>query len=292
MEIHIRDRNEILHDPQMLPRGVGKELRGRRKNGEEFPVDVKLSPLMTAQGIRILLVVRDITYPKQIEAELAEVQHHLIQGIEAERLRLAQDLHDGPMQDLYGVIYQIESIENEVAGQTVQTELSTTRSTLTQVIEILREMCAELRPTTLVHFGLETAIISHAQRFQSLHPDLAVHLELMKDGKSLSEHVRLALFRIYQHLLSNVIRHARAENVWIRLSLSPREVVLEVADDGDGFTAPSSMITLAREGHLGLVGATERAEAIGGKVEIETSPGKGARIRTVIPYAKAAAGGG
>ncbi|HVN53007.1 MAG TPA: PAS domain S-box protein [Anaerolineaceae bacterium] len=291
-EIHVQYRREYMRNPQLRPMGVGKELLGRRKNGEEFPVDVKLSPLMIAQGFRILVVVRDITYRKQIEAELAEVQHHLIQGIEAERLRLAQDLHDGPMQDLYGVIYQIESIENEMGGRTVQTELSNTRKTLNQVIDVLREICAELRPTTLVHFGLETAILSHAERFQSLHPELVVHLDLMQDGKLLSEPVRLALFRIYQHLLSNVVRHARAQNVWIRLSLGPEEVVLDVADDGTGFNAPESMVKLAREGHLGLVGATERAEAIGGKVEIEASPGSGARIRTIIPYAKAAADGG
>jgi signal transduction histidine kinase len=103
----------------------------------------------------------------------------------------------------------------------------------------------------------------------------------MSDGQSLPERQRLALFRIYQQALANVVRHSAATQVDVRFTHTPEETVLEVQDNGVGFQAPERWITLAREGHLGLVGASERAEAIGGKLEVITSPGEGALIRVV-----------
>jgi len=282
---HVFLRQLYMQDPYPRPMGIDRQLLGRRKDGTEFPIDVKLSPLITEKGTLILAVIRDISVQRQIETELNEMQHRLIESIEAERLRLAQELHDGPMQDLYAAVYQLQNMEAEMAGRMVQSDLKTVKISLNQAIAILRETCTELRPTSLVNFGLEKAILSHAEKFGSIHPDLKVHLDLMKDGLALNNQVRLALYRIYQHLVSNVARHAKAKNIWIRLMMETGQVILEVEDDGVGFEAPSSFIHLARGGHLGLVGARERAEAIGGRVEIETAPGKGTRVRTTIPQA-------
>jgi signal transduction histidine kinase len=85
--------------------------------------------------------------------------------------------------------------------------------------------------------------------------------------------VRLALFRIYQHAISNVIRHAEAHNVMISLSINAENVILEIKDDGKGFELPARWIELAREDHLSLVGTAERAQAINARLTIETAPG-------------------
>lgn len=280
---HAHHRASYLEDPQQRPMGAGYELFARRKDGSEFPVDVKLSPLKTESGVLTLAVVRDLTFRKQMEAELNEMQHRLLESVEAERLRLAQDLHDGPIQDLYGAIYRLQIVEGEMFGRAAQSEVVEMRSTLTSVIDTLRETCSELRPSTLVPFGLQKAITSDVDRFRPNHPELQVHTELMRDGKMLPEHVRLALFRIYRNLLSNVVRHASAQNVTIRLILDAEQVVMEVEDDGVGFNTPSRWIDMARRGHLGLAGVNERAEAIGGRVEIESEPGTGTLVRTIIP---------
>jgi signal transduction histidine kinase len=103
----------------------------------------------------------------------------------------------------------------------------------------------------------------------------------MEDGTLLSEHVRLSLFRIYQTALTNVIRHAQAKNISVDFSFDEDYVVLEIQDDGKGFAVPKRLRTLARQGHFGLAGAVERAEAIGGKLEVESEPGKGTRLRVI-----------
>jgi signal transduction histidine kinase len=81
-----------------------------------------------------------------------------------------------------------------------------------------------------------------------------------------------------------VIRHAEAKNVYIRFDLDEEKAILEIQDDGKGFIVPDRWITLARKGHLGLVGAKERASAIGGQLELKSSPGEGAKITVLVPY--------
>jgi PAS domain S-box-containing protein len=236
--------------------------------------------------IYVVAMIEDINERRQMEAELAELQRRLMEGREAERLHLAQELHDGPVQELYGVSYSLnalsESLPDEDNGQT----LMDLQHTVQQVVQRLRTMSSELRPPTLAPFGLEKAIRSHAQQFQEEHPEIKVHLELMPDQQSLPERARLALFRIYQASLSNVLRHAEANQIVVRFTQDAEEVVLEVEDDGRGFRVPARWITLARQGHLGLVGALERAESIGGKFEVRSEPRKGTCVHVAVPLAE------
>jgi signal transduction histidine kinase len=144
-------------------------------------------------------------------------------------------------------------------------------------------MSSELRPSVLTPFGLAKAIQSHAEEFQETHPELTIHLNLAPDGQRLPEMVRVALFRIYQVSLVNVLRHAEARNVDITLQVSDEEVCLEVKDDGKGFVVPPRWIQFVRKGHLGLVGAVERAEAVGGRLDVHSSVEKGTTIRVQVP---------
>ena len=218
----------------------------------------------------------------RMQAELAEVQRRLIDSTESERLQLAQELHDGPMQELYGLTYHLETLRNGGDDQERSQTISALQARLQGVIHTLRATAGELRPPTLAPLGLEKAIRSHADHFQQTEPDLVIRLNLAPDGQALSERVRLALFRIYQMALTNVIRHAEATEVDIRLSLNPETVTLEIQDDGRGFQLPERWVELARQGHLGLVGALERAEAVGGKLYIETAPGRGTLVRVIV----------
>jgi signal transduction histidine kinase len=154
---------------------------------------------------------------------------------------------------------------------------------LQQVISTLRTVCGELRPPTLEPFGLEMAIRSHAQTIQEAHPAISIHLDLSPDKKSLPEAVRLALFRIYQKALINVIRHAQASHVWIHLELDDERVRLEIQDDGVGFEVPNRWTDLARHGHLGLAGAAERVELMGGEFQVISSPGQGTTVKMSVP---------
>lgn len=231
-----------------------------------------------------IAIIEDITERKQIEAELAEVQRRLIESREAERLHLAQELHDGPLQDLHGTFFRLGELEKILPNEASLGQMAATQATLQQVIQTLRTICGELRPPTLAPFGLEKAIRSHVENFQKLYPDLNIQLDLASDGQTLSEQTRLALFRIYQQALNNVGRHADAKQATIRFKLEPEQVFLEIQDDGCGFKMPRRRVELARQGHLGLIGAAERAEAAGGQLKIISAPGEGTRIQVSVPH--------
>jgi len=226
----------------------------------------------------IIGMVEDDTASKELENELREVQHRLMQSRENERLALAQELHDGPLQDIIGVIYQLQG---PGAGQ--EERLDAVKGTLEELVRRLRAICTELRPPTLTPFGLEKAIRSHAQTFHAEHPELEITLELDNDRLQLPEQTRLALFRVYQEAVNNIVRHSNASRVWVSLALADGQATLEVADDGAGFELPDRLVELVRQGHLGLVGAMERAEAINGRLAVETKPGQGTRVRVTAP---------
>ena len=228
-------------------------------------------------------ILEDITERRQMEAELAELQRRLMEGRELERLHLAQELHDGPMQELYGLSYNLQAFADQIEGIDKH-PVKDMQSSLNNVVRTLRAACGELRPPALVPFGLEKAIRSHIENFREAHPEIEVHLNLMPDGQMLPEQVRLALFRIYQQSLNNVSRHANATQVNIRLTIDAEQVIIEIEDNGEGFVMPKRWIEMARQGHMGLVGAFERTQAIGGTMEVESSPGQGTLIRVVAPY--------
>jgi signal transduction histidine kinase len=223
-----------------------------------------------------------------MEAELRAVKRQLIVSEEKQRQYLAQELHDDPMQELYGILFQLESLDVEtVAGSALQNELQTqlmlAKDSTEKVIQKLRVICGQLRPNSLAPFGLEGAIREHIDRFKEEHPTLKVQLELAYDGQLLSEEVRISLFRIYQQALGNVIRHAQASSVIVRFYYDDQNAYLEVEDDGLGFDVPDSLLTLARQDHLGIAGAAERAELLGGRLTVHSSSGKGTLVHVTIP---------
>ena len=223
------------------------------------------------------------TERKQVEEELAETRHRLTEAREAERLFLAQELHDGPVQDLLALDFRVVGLEETLPDGNGVGELDQIRATVQDVTRTLRVICGELRPPTLTPFGLSVAMQSHARRVQEEHPELEIGLHLMSDGPALPERMRLALFRIYQQALDNVLRHAGASYVLVRFAMDESQVVLEVRDNGHGFDVPRRWINLARRGHLGVVGASERAEAIGGRLKVESTPGQGTVIWVIAP---------
>ncbi len=227
-------------------------------------------------------MLEDITERKKMEAELLELQRRLMEGRETERLHLAQELHDGPVQDLYGISYNLKAFSDSLPGNSYIERTVDLQNNLQSVVRTLRAICGELRPATLAPFGLEKAVRSHADAFQDIHPELTIGLDMMADGQSLPEPVRLALYRIYRQALNNVVQHAQARHVMVRFSYDAEQLMLEIQDDGRGFEVPSRWIDLARQGQLGLVGSVERAESIGGRLVVESKSGEGTTVRVVV----------
>ena len=161
--------------------------------------------------------------------------------------------------------------------------LNEAQALIDQTAEDLRHICGELRPPTIGPFGLEKAIRSHVRTFERNHPELEVTTDMTPDAQELPEQMRLSLFRIYQGTLSNVVRHAQARHVWIKLALEAEHVTLSIKDDGCGFIVPKSWLQLARQQHYGLLGISEWAEATGGTLTVQSAPGQGTLVQVSIP---------
>lgn len=286
-------------DGEVIP---NLELGAQWPDGQFRSLLASSAPIRDSQGeiSGAVALFQDITpltqasEEKRRDAAHIEVQRRLLQYQEQERLRLAQDLHDGPLQELIGLTFSLSDILQRLAvvegGEIWLPKLLDAQERMKQQIRDLRLFCSDLRPPTLAPFGLEKAIRSHARSFQERHPELQVILQLQPDGLRLPENLRLSLFRIYQECLNNVARHAQAEEVWVRLRIDLDEAtgqdqaILEVQDSGIGFQAPRNWVDMANLGHLGLVGVQERAQAVGGTVEIVSAPGEGARVRVTAPF--------
>lgn len=240
---------------------------------------------------------------KRIQAELSEIQRRLGDGLEAERLNLARELHDGPIQDLYALSFQLRLLDELLPGGENNETLTGLQGSIQRVIDSLRATSMELRPPVLTRYGLAAAIRSHSEQFRRTQPTLRILLDLPGEtrpapgrrgtetspgagvfsDRMLSERARLALFRIYQMALINVARHAQASQVSVRLRNEEESIVLEIEDDGVGFLVPERWVEQARQGHLGLLGGAERAESLGGKMQVISSPGKGTIVRVTVP---------
>lgn len=219
------------------------------------------------------------------QQEATEKARMLAEGREQERHFLARELHDVPLQNLYSVRHRLEVIAREASLNGQAEVLSAAQGLLDQTTEDLRRICGELRPPALGPFGLSKAIRSHLRTFEEAHPELAVDFELAPDRQRLPEATRHVLFRIYQGAVSNVARHASARHVWVRFRLSDAEAVLEVEDDGCGFTVPKNWLELARQQHYGLLGIAEWVESIGGHFNVRSAPGEGATLEVRVPLA-------
>lgn len=224
----------------------------------------------------------DVSQRKRIENELEEVKHSLLDNIDTDRARLAHQLHDGPLQDLYGAFYQIQEIKAGLDGGQQETA-NRALQTIQAVNATLRVICGELHPDTLVHLGLPKAIRAHTDRILERQQQARIVLEL-DDGKDTLPHAtRLGIYRIFQQLVSNAAQHADARNIWVRLHFPPGEVLLEVQDDGKGFEIPQRWVDLVRKGQLGLVSTVERVHGMDGSIEIHSRPDLGTTVKVKIP---------
>ena len=248
-----------------------------------------LLPLVSLDAITLERSIH-VAYQTQLGADhLIERELYLTAGRERDRQRLAQDLHDGPLQDLIGARFQVGLLATLLNDKSLQPQIAELQDGLQGVIQAVRELCGQLRPPALAPFGLEKAMRAYAQSFQLHYPHLSIELELTPDRKELPEWVRFALFRIYQYTVDNVARHADATQVWVRLQLNEQQVRLVVADDGQGFELPENWLEFARTERFGLLNVQECADAIGGRLMVQSAPGNGTRVTVQAPLPQPAA---
>ena len=238
---------------------------------------------LAVENIHLVEALQDqLDVMHQMQQELKEAKWRLAESRERERLELARILHDGPIQDIYGIIYQL-AIWRKLHRAEDDDELRAIEQELMGIEQKLRLFSTELRPPALETFGLEGAIRSHISKLLETHPDLTIHAELIPTKEVMSPEKNLALFRIYQEAVRNAIRHAHPQQIWVRLFRLSHRIVLEIEDDGQGFDLPEKWMVFARKGHFGLLGISERAEAVGGELRVRSSIEHGTVISVSVP---------
>ena len=250
-----------------------------------FWADLTISLVRDKNGSPSLLIaiLEDVSNQRAVELELAQARNQLSRSRDKAQQFLAQELHDGPIQDLHAARFKLQTLRAHVTSEKGLQTLSQTQELFQQSLDSLRTIMGELRPPALAPFGLAAAIRSHVGRFRELYPDLEVRMRLAADGQQLPEEVRLALFRVCQEFLNNIVKHAQASRVWVSLNVTENQATLSVRDNGKGFLPPAHLYMLARDGHLGLLGSEERIRDVGGQMTVRSVPEQGSELQVSVP---------
>lgn len=208
----------------------------------------------------------------------------LLYAIESERLRIARDLHDGPAQLLADLVLRAEILERVAlrAPEAFVVEMAEFKNLVRNSVADIRRFMFDLRPDSLDDLGLAATMRRVATEYQD-RTGIVCRFNTSGEDRRLTAGVEEGIFRIIQEALANVQRHAEAKTVEISLSISGDTASLRIKDDGVGFD-PEVAPTEGRR-RLGLVGMQERAAALGGKLEVTSSPGKGTEITATFPAA-------
>ena len=217
--------------------------------------------------------------------ESVEAAQRVLGSLEAERERLYRDVHDGPAQVLANAIFEVEYLERIAerapaeVRQTLRTELSNLKGQFRGSLDSVRAMIYDLRPPELTELGLAEAMRNYASEWE-LRCGIKVGSQLDLTDTRLSPTDELAVYRIMQEALQNVHKHAHASAVGIAWSRANDGWVLHVTDDGMGF----DLVKAARhKKSVGLLSMRERAELIGGSLQIQSTPGKGTAVTLLLP---------
>jgi signal transduction histidine kinase len=197
----------------------------------------------------------------------------VVEAQELERARLARELHDETGQALTSILLGLKPLERSAEAEAV----AAVRELVVSTLQNVRRLAVELRPSALDDFGLVPAVERLTETFREqsgLRVDLAAHL----GDERLSPEAETTLYRVVQEGLTNIVKHAGASRVSILLRRKGDTVVAVVEDDGKGFDAEAT-----REDALGLAGMRERVLLAGGRLQIESAPGRGTTLAAEVP---------
>lgn len=260
-----------------------------RKAGDPLDVDA-VGHLVGWRGRPArLVVINDISERLRAQAALErvnrelELSHERLRALsrrlleiqEEERGRLARDLHDDIGQALTALKIQVESLRLGAQPGRIDDCVETIQSTLERV----RQLSLSLRPPQLDDLGLAAALRSHLDR-QARVAGLLPHFDAAEAPHDISPETETACFRVAQEAITNVLRHAHARNLWVRLFDSGGRLALSVRDDGLGFDVQTVR-------GLGLAGMEERTALAGGSLELRAAPGKGTVVLATFPLERA-----
>jgi PAS domain S-box-containing protein len=280
---------------QMPPAGRLIDIEVQTPAGEHRFIQQTAFPIKTAQGYWIGGIFRDVTARRQVEAELRYNQERLrtlsrqlLHVQETERRAIARELHDDIGQALTAVKLDLQTVQLATDTASVRARLDDSLAGVEHVLQAVRQLSLDLRPSLLDDLGLAAALRWYSDR-QGQRAGFAVQVEVETLARRPSPELETICFRVAQEALTNIVRHARAHRVLVELRQTDGQLELIIHDDGDGFDVKAARAQALRGASLGLLSMEERVMLGDGHIEIESAPGRGTLIHVWLPLSEGGA---
>jgi PAS domain S-box-containing protein len=262
-------------------------LAGVRADGEEFPIDASISQVLVGGRRFYTVILRDITERQKAAAQLEESHRELreLYGAmnevrEAERIRIARELHDELAQWLTALKMDVAWIAARLPKDMTRLIDKTTKmkEVVDTTVAAVRRIAADLRPVMIDDLGLVPAI-EHLLHEFSERTGILVSLDTAAEGAELHDPIATAVYRMVQEALTNVARHAEATRVEVSLSVNGTELLVTIRDNGKGIEDAG----LRKTKSYGVLGIRERAQTLGGSARIHRLEEGGTAVEILIP---------
>ncbi|MBI5029677.1 MAG: PAS domain S-box protein [Chloroflexi bacterium] len=290
-----RSVNQSTHTEDQFVR----QILNKRKNGEIFPALLSASVLRDSNGTTIgfMGISRDISKTIQAQEEqkllfeevrlgrerMKALSKRLLEIQESERREIARELHDEIGQAVTSVQMSLQMIEPGVADPIAQIRLEDTLNTVEHILQKVRSMSLELRPSMLDDFGLVPAADWYLER-QAQRTGLNIQFTATPLDRRPASEIETVCYRVIQEAITNVIRHAQATEVLVDLKQEGAELNLTIQDNGIGMDVAKVLAQATRGTSMGLLGLRERVMLVGGNVSMHSAPAQGTRIQVQVAF--------
>jgi PAS domain S-box-containing protein len=266
-----------------------------RKDGSTFDAFLRIAAVRDGSGafVHTRATVIDITARKRAEAErrihaeeLQAISQRVVEIQETERRSLSAELHDRLGQDLAAINLNLHIIKEQLSEGSrskIGLRLDDSIALVERTVEAVRDVAGALRPLVLDDYGLAVTLKSYGEQIAA-RTGIHVVVAEARPVPRLDQDVEMALFRVSQEALTNVLRYARATAVQVTLAAKADSVSLTISDDGCGFDAEAAMDHRTRG--LGLLIMQERLRAVEGVLQVESQPGAGTRVIATVKRAR------
>jgi len=294
----IRSRDQSRHTPIIFMTGVAAEMESAFRGYEAGAADYLLKPLLpevlqSKVSVFVELHRKNAALNREIkerrlalqqlresQAQLRALAARLISVREEERTRIAREVHDELGQALTGLKLDVQWLAKGLAAsqKPLLEKTQAMAALIDSTVRLVRRISAGLRPEILDEMGLVAAIRWQAEEFQK-RMGIRCRLKLPAASVAPDKELSTAVFRVFQEVLTNVARHAKATSVNVDFDISEEHLLLRVSDNGVGISEDK----LHSRDSLGLLGMRERVQVFGGRVDIEPAPAGGTTVSVSIP---------
>lgn len=255
-------------------------------NGRVY--DFCLYPMRCPDGVINIagIFVRDVTNIKLLEDNIHSLTQAMIKAQESERQRISMDLHDNVAQELASLRIDIQNFlaDNPAISTEMAQKISKWSKAIQGTIIEIRDISYDLKPPVIDQLGFVRALCHYCDEFQHKY---RVNVDFFSAGVEkldLCFEIQINLYRLVQEALNNIVKHANATQVVIRIVGSYPNLIMRIEDNGMGFDVKNRIKSAAREKRMGLCGMEERVRLLGGRFSIRSIPGEGTRISVTVPY--------